>query len=409
MQGFFDTSKFTDKTVQVKGRSCASCGLYKYASTPKIEPYGHFKKKIMVINEMPNEKDDDMGVPWHGPRGNMVKRKFRELGIDLFEDCLTVHAVRCSPLNKKKEPRLPTHQEILCCNPKVFSDIKTYKPKLIILLGNIAITSVIGSRLESGTETFTKWRGWVIPDKELNAWICPTFNPSFVIKAQEEKNEVPLIWSQDLRRGLKKLNAPLPYPGDPNKDIIITDDIQSVLKEMASTKLFAFDIESTGIKPYNKEQHKIVCISFCAQEDKAYAIPFPTKTKHLSLLKEILENPNIGKIAANMKYEDTWMNIMCGITVRNWVFDTMQAAHILDNRPGVTGLKFQTYVNFGVLGYEDDVAPYLKSPNTNTPNRILELWNTPAGRQKLLLYNGLDSLFEFRLALKQSKEMGIKW
>ena len=109
-----------------------------------------------------------------------------------------------------------------------------------------------------------------------------------------------------------------------------------------------------------------------------------------------------------MKYEDNWLNVLHDIRVNPWAFDTMQAAHILDNRPGITSLKFQAYVRFGVLGYDEEVDPYLKAKSSNEVNRIMELVNSPEGFRKLMLYNGIDSLMEYRLALKQMEELGIQ-
>ena len=150
----------------------------------------------------------------------------------------------------------------------------------------------------------------------------------------------------------------------------------------------------------------MVTISFCADEEKAYVIPAPKTRKQIRLLKQLLENPKIGKIAQHMKFEDKWLSVMYGINTKPWAFDTMLASHILDNRPGITGLKFQTYVRFGLLGYDDEIGPYLRSGDANTPNRIMELVNNPASFQKLLLYNGIDSLVTFRLAKIQME--GLK-
>ncbi|MCK9457309.1 MAG: hypothetical protein M0R31_08460, partial [Candidatus Riflebacteria bacterium] len=121
------------------------------------------------------------------------------------------------------------------------------------------------------------------------------------------------------------------------------------------------------------------------------------------------EHPRIGKIAANIKFEDNWLNVLCGIEVNPWVFDTMQASHILDNRPGITSVKFQGYVRFGVLGYDEFVQPYLKSPDSNTPNRIKELTEDKESFRKLQIYNGIDSLIEYRLAMLQMKEIGYEF
>ena len=84
----------------------------------------------------------------------------------------------------------------------------------------------------------------------------------------------------------------------------------------------------------------------------------------------------------------------------------MLAAHILDNRPGVTGLKFQVYVHFGVPDYDSEVSEYLHSNGSksgNAFNKVLEMIKDPVKRQKLMIYCGLDSLYEFRLAKIQQE------
>jgi len=80
---------------------------------------------------------------------------------------------------------------------------------------------------------------------------------------------------------------------------------------------------------------------------------------------------------------------------------------VIDNRSGISGLKFQAFVGFGVLGYDNEVSPYLKSKYSNEPNRIMELVQDRESFRKLLIYNGIDSLMEFRLALRQMEEIGI--
>jgi uracil-DNA glycosylase family 4 len=405
MKGFFSKEQ-TQTKGQMKGFSCASCGLYKYALTPKMLPYGNFKKKIMVIGEAPVHEDDRKGKPFHSRGGRLLQQKFKQLGINLFEDCISLNAVNCRPTDKKGADRGPTNQEIACCYPKVLQAIRKYQPKVIILQGGVPTQSLIGNRWGGEGGGIMKWQGWTIPDAEYNAWICPTFHPSF-IERQDGESEAEVIWTKDLQRALSKLEEPLPDVPD-EKNIIITDDIESVLTEMnaAAPCMMAFDIETTGLKPYDTKRHKIVSISFCNNPDHAYAIPFPTKKKHLQILEELLTNPEIKKIAANMKYENNWLKVICGVQVYPWKFDTMLAAHILDNRYGITGLKFQSYVNFGVTGYNDEVAPYLKAPDANSTNRIMELASTNEGMRKLLLYNGMDSLLEYRLAMRQLEMLG---
>lgn len=407
MKGFFEVTpdQFQIKSGQRKGVSCAACGLYKNAESPRMKPYGGFEKEIMVIGEFPDQRDDSSGRPWQGKSGRFLKREYTKLGIDLDKDCLSLNSVNC--FIGKAGKKTSSHA-ITCCRPSILRYIQAHKPKVVILHGESALTSVIGSKWNKGLGGLAKWQGWAIPDVEFDAWICPTFSPDTIL-AQKEKSEVDILWKQDLEQAFSKIDEEFPYSGNPEDCIVITDDIPSVLEEMGDSSLFAFDIETTGLKPYDKNLHKIVSISFCNDLEKAYAIPFPTDRAHLKQLKQIMENPKIKKIAANMKYEDTWLSVLHNMEVANWYFDTMQAAHILDNRPGIAGLKFQAYVNFGVVGYEDDVSPYITTPNKNTygVNRIMELVENETGFQKLLLYNGLDSLLELRLAMKQIRELGL--
>lgn len=407
MKGFFSKQETQLIGGETKGFSCATCGMYREVQTPRMKPYGNFKKEIMVIGEAPVWEDDKKGKPFQSQGGRFLQRKLRELGVDLFDDCICLNAVNCHPKNKKGETRAPSEHEVACCKSKVREAIKKHQPKTIILLGGVPTTSLIAHRWRRGSSGINLWRGWAIPDREYNAWVCPTFHPIFVDR-QDNDGEVDLIWEQDLKQAISTLDRPFPSLAKEEDCVVITDDIAGVLEEMQGSPLMAFDLETTGIKPYDTNLHEIVAISFCNNENKAYACPFPTDKKLLRKLRHLLEDPQTGKIATNMKFEDTWLNILHGIQVYPWKFDTMLAAHILDNRPGITSLKFQYYVKFGLLGYEDEISPYLKAADSYAKNQVMELVEDREGYRKLLLYNGIDSLASFRLAMLQMKELNIE-
>jgi len=402
MKGFFSKDQVQLIGGETKGMSCATCGLYKTALTPKMEPYGDFRKKIMVIGEGPKEREDVTGKMWQGKGGRVLRQAYKKLGIDLFQDCVSIGAINCF----SEKP--PNDYQISCCRRKVIAAIKKYQPKVIILHGLSAVSSVItGYTYKGGRNGIAVWRGWAIPDRMINAYICPTFHPSFIEK-QEQENEVEVIWKKDLKQAFEKVDQPFPDFQNEEDNVTISYDPEKVLDKLLKERpsLLAFDIETTGLKPYNKKYHEIITISFCAEMNKSYAIPMPTEKKSLKKLKRLLEHPNIRKIAANMKFEDNWLTTLHGINV-NFDFDTMQAAHILDNRPNITGLKFQSYVRFGVPNYDEDVSSFLKSPHSNIPNKIKELIQDKDSFRKLLLYNGIDSLMTYRLAKLQKEEIGI--
>ena len=76
----------------------------------------------------------------------------------------------------------------------------------------------------------------------------------------------------------------------------------------------------------------------------------------------------------------------------------MLAAHVLDNRPGITSLKFQAFVLLGQENYNSHIKPFLKAKKGSKFNRIHEL-----DLNDLLLYGGLDSYLEYWVAMKQIK------
>ena len=395
MKGFF-TAKQTESKSRPDGKtySCASCGLYKNALSPKMRAYGEFKKEILNIGEAPGEVEDKRGIPWQGKSGRLLKKVYRRLGIDLFEDCLNVNAVLCRPMDKTGNNRPPTNLEIDCCRKSILQIIDDCQPKVIVLFGGSALYSALGKRWKRDLGGISKWRGFTIPDRDFKAWVCPTFHPSYVERS--DGGEVETIWAQDLGQAIKKVNEPLPLFKKPR--ITVLTDL-TPLKDIKCS-LVAFDYETTGIKPH-APGHRIVCASVAVSEDECFVFMMPKNKKDRQPFIDLLADRSIGKMAHNIKFEETWSVVRLRQPVANWEWDSMMAAHILDNRPGVTSLKFQTYINFGIIDYESEVSPYLKavdSKNGNALNRIFE-----ADEKKLMEYCSLDSIYEYRLAMWQIK------
>lgn len=416
-EGFF-TKKQTSSESRPDGKvySCASCGMYKYVLHPRMKPYGNGKKGIMVIGEAPGEDEDRRGKPWQGKMGRALQKAYKELGIDLFEDCISINAVHCRPTDEKGNNRAPTGYEISCCRQRTMKLIRQFKPKVVILHGGTAIASIIGARWHRKLGGVNKWRGWAIPDRELQTWLCPTMHPSF-IERQKGFDEIETIWKQDIRKAIGMINVPFPTFTPEEQQIELGECVPTlkriredldILLSIGERPLLAFDLETTGLKPYDTNTHHIACVSFCYSNEKAYVIPEPKGKQAKALFKALLEDDRIGKIAANMKFEDTWVKTLYGIDVNYWLWDTMLASHVLDNRPGITSLKFQAYVHFGLAGYDDSVSQYLKGGDSpSETNRVLEAMEYKSTKERIMTYCGIDSLMTYKLAKKQMEEMGF--
>lgn len=389
----FAIDKYKDNTVG-KQVSCVTCGLYKNCNSPKMKPKGGFAKKILVVGEFPYKSDDDSGEYFTG-RGRILKRTLAKYGIDLDNDCLLMNALSCYPgkhLDKKKQQRA-----VIACRRFVFNAIKTHQPKVVILAGDIALKSVIGNQWKKDLDTIHKWRGFRIPDQELKTWICPILSPSFVYSADPE---VEVVFNKDIQGIAEVVNEDF-FPLFKKPEIEVIEDLK-VLRSL--TGFCAFDYETTGLKPYNKG-HKIWCVSIADTPYHVYVFKMPKDKKQRAHFKFFLKNNAVCKVAQNMKFEDTWSEVILKTQVQNWKWDTQIAAHQLDNRPGITGLKFQSYVNFGIADYDSEVSPYLKAEDASAKNKLLDFVKHPENAEKMLTYCAWDSILEYRLYLEQTKKM----
>lgn len=398
LTGFF-TKQETQSLSRPDGKtySCSSCGLYRGARSPQMKPFGNFARGILNIGEAPGEVEDQKGKQWQGPIGRSLQRAYKKLGVDLFEDCININAINCRP----PDNRPPTNYEIACCRKRVLQVIKQYNPKIIVLFGNSALESIIGYRQKGKASKITKWRGWLIPDREIGAWICPVFHPSFPERSKDKL--AGTIWMQDLKRMLEMESVSFPDWVDEKEYVEIIGDL-SPLRKLPN--LVVIDYETTGLKPH-AIGHRIICAAVATGPKHTFAFMMPKTQRERRPFLDLLADPTTGKMAHHIKFEDTWSAVRLRQPVVNWKWCSMQAAHVLDNRTGITGLKFQTYVNFGVQDYSEEITPFLMGDkkNANSFNRILELLEKPDGKEKLLTYCGLDTIYGFRLAMKQQKEL----
>jgi DNA polymerase len=381
--------------------SCLTCGLHEEAESPKMQPYGDGERGILIIGEAPGQVEDRKGLPWQGKTGRLLQSTMHKFGIDLFKDCVCVNAVNCRPPRN----RTPKPFEIDCCREVIVANIiDEFKPKVIILLGSIALQSFLSPRWPTDLGGITKWRGFKIPDRDYRCFVVPTFHPSYVVRM--DSREVNTVWEQDLKLAVEARGEK--FPRFPKPDIRIIDDLD-VLTNFEPDEI-AFDYETTGLKPQRKG-HRVVCASVAINDSLVYAFMIPPSPAEREPFVQLLCNPGIGKMAHNMKFEKAWSEERLRVEVVNWQWDSMLAAHQLDNRSGITGLKFQTYVNFGVADYSSEVTPYLrkKEDGGNGFNSIYELLEEEGGKEKLLTYCALDSHYEYLLAKKQMELLDYQY
>lgn len=391
---------------------CGVCKLHQAVDHGKMQVSGEGRRKIMIVGEAPGESEDAQGEPFVGTTGRLLEQTLAEWGIDMRQDCWIINVVRCRPWEwdkhkTKKLNREPTDKEIEWCRPYTtgtgdsYGDIKKLQPEVIILLGSVAVKSVVGWLWKEDPGGITRWAGWQIPCQRLNAWLCPAYHPSYVVR-EEKSPVVKLLWKRHLREACRLRRRPWPkglpdYAGQVRVEMMPRQAAQYIDAITRDGKPASFDIETTTLKP-DGPHAEIVC---CAISNGVITVSFPWVGEGRQAALRFLTS-KVPKIGFNQKFEQRWLMAREGVRVRRWVWDGMLAAHILDNRPEISGLKFQAFALLGQESYDDLVKPYFAADAPNKPNRIRKL-----DLRALLHYCGLDAVLEWKVAQVQSKKMGI--
>jgi len=396
--GFFPGNDIqSSKAVTDTPKCGGACLLNKGCKRPYQTPYGSGELKVLFVGSTPSKEEDTTGKKMTGDPGKLLRKISTKAGIPVSESTKT-NAVRCYT------PHEVDPKEVDCCRVFLNQLINEIQPEIIIPMGTTAIQSVIAPEWMGATGSFAQWVGYQIPSQKYNAWICPTYHPAWVL---ERGDDICVkIFQKHLKDASKRIGTRPDNKWDPRKEVKILHDPAEIVDHLVRYRklggTIAFDYETTGLKPDNPEM-EIISNSVCwnGQETIAYMMQDDSV---ISETKRLLRAKSLGKIASNMKFEERWSREKLGVSVVNWIHDTMLSSHVLDNRQGICSIKFQAYIRYGINDYSSHISPFLKSEESNTLNRIKEV-----DQNDLLLYNGLDSLLEFKVAVDQMREQGHPW
>lgn len=99
---------------------------------------GTFPCDVLFIGEAPGQSEDSVGVPFVGPAGDLMDRIIKQAIVGGETYALT-NLVGCIPLEDYgQKTAQPPKDAILACKPRVIEFIDICKPKLIVLVGDLA-------------------------------------------------------------------------------------------------------------------------------------------------------------------------------------------------------------------------------------------------------------------------------
>lgn len=166
--------------------NCQKCKLYKTRKNI-VFGVGNPNAKIMFIGEGPGGDEDAQGEPFVGKAGQLMNKAFDILEIKR-EDVYIANIIKCRP----PQNRDPEEDEIVACMDYLRNQVMIIKPKIIVLLGRIALHSILGKEYK-----ISDVRGKWIEKKGI--MYMPTWHPAALLRDETKKIE----FLKDLKQVIK--------------------------------------------------------------------------------------------------------------------------------------------------------------------------------------------------------------
>lgn len=150
-------------------RECTRCDLSR-GRHHLVFGEGNPNAALMLVGEAPGRDEDLQGRPFVGRAGQLLNRILLEAGFRRDEVYIT-NVLKCRPpANRTPEP-----EEVITCKPLLLEQIRIIDPKVILLLGSIALKALLGFE-----KTISRMRGQEFTYE--GRLVIPTYHPAFVLR-----------------------------------------------------------------------------------------------------------------------------------------------------------------------------------------------------------------------------------
>ena len=169
------------RALREAAAGCRGCHLHGPA-TQTVFGEGPASARIMLVGEMPGDREDREGHPFVGPAGRELDRALDAAGIDRSTVYVTnvVKHFKFEERGKRRIHQTPRKGEIDACTPWLDTEIKLIRPRGLVTLGATAAKALLGSGFR-----LTQHRGELL-ESELADAMLATIHPSAIVRNRDE-------------------------------------------------------------------------------------------------------------------------------------------------------------------------------------------------------------------------------
>lgn len=340
----------TREEAEALGANCAECPLR--IGGKFVPSTGPDEAELAYVGEAPGRQEVEKGVPFTGPSGRLLNLVNKKYGVKREEVFLT-NACLCRPADGTNPPK----SAVAACRPRLHRELHDRRVRTIVALGNSAALGTLG------VEGITKLR--VGPGKSSsyplldNVRIVPTVHPAACLRQSD--------MFPSLVKDIGKVFAIPRKWEEPQVDVY--DTPRSAIRIMRQLiarpeKKLTVDIEvdvEKDIAFEHPNRYGLLCVGLCIEKGKAIVIGENAcaDDRVLDVMQVLLTRKDLN--GQNGKFDLSGLYPKLGkLTLR---YDTMLGSYVLDERPGIHGLKAQAVEDLGAPQYDEEIKQYVGSKN----------------------------------------------
>jgi uracil-DNA glycosylase family protein len=162
-------------------QGCRACDLWE-AATQAVMGEGPTDAQLMLVGEVPGDREDIEGHPFVGPAGGVLDRALDRAGILADRVYITnvVKHFRYKARGKRRIHQTPDRWQVSACLPWLEAEIAMVHPTALVCLGATAAQALLGPQVRIGRDRGQPMRS------DLAELVTLTAHPSSILRATDE-------------------------------------------------------------------------------------------------------------------------------------------------------------------------------------------------------------------------------
>ena len=181
--------------------ACRACGLCEQRKQT-VPGVGDAEADWLFIGEGPGAEEDARGEPFVGQAGKLLDAMLAAVDLNRSRGVYIANAVKCRPPGN----RTPEAAELAACKPWLERQIELIQPKLIVLLGKVAVHAVLG---EDGSLASLRGKAMSYRCGDRTIPVVVTYHPAYLLRSLPDKAKSweDLCRARSLMQGLTGADA----------------------------------------------------------------------------------------------------------------------------------------------------------------------------------------------------------